>query len=224
MEIKENIILESGLSRIWQHTKDGGTFAIIGSDEKTKDGKHIDRSEDLIHMIYDNRKTKNRVSGYNYIRGSYTYDDGVITYENSIIVYNISKEDALRIASDLGQEAITWKDPDFFGIIKVPNGEVDIEFANGVKNMNFSDDAIKAVGGSSLLVGKKWKERGVNSEKPFVFEAYLLQPDKKNYGTRNLYPLCKERVLENGDIAPSYFEDKETLTVKEALKQLKNKW
>lgn len=221
MNIKNNIITEGGLSRIWQHTKDGSTFAIIGSDEKTKDEKHIDRSRDLLRKINDNRM-KHRINGYNYIEGSYTYDDGTKIPENSIIVYNISKEDALRIAKELGQEAITWKDKDFFGIIKVPNGEVDIEFSNDDKNLKFSDEAIKKVGGSSALVGKNWKKNNHNSGKPFVFEAYLLQSDKKNYGTCNLYLLCKERVLENGDIDSLYFDKSDGFTVGEAIQALNN--
>ncbi len=200
MKIKENYIMEGGLGRLWQLTKDTSTFAIIGSQDK--DSK-IHNPNKLYNLVKDVARNTDGV-GYNYIDGSYRYDGGSTGEERSMIVYNISKEVALDIARQLNQETITWKDKDFFGIIRVPNGEVDVKFANNDKNMCFDQETIRKIGGSSALVGKNWKKNKHNSGRPFVFEAYLLQPDKQHYGTCNYFRLCVEKVSENGDCVPVY--------------------
>ena len=154
---------EAGLSRLWQHTKDKKTFAIIGTqDQDTRQSRY----NDLIDA-YRVVSRKKGGMGFNNIEGVYTYEDGSKDTEDSLIIYNISKEDALKLANKINQESIIWKDENFFGILKCKDGSVDYEFNNDDKNMNFSPEATKKF--SSKIKGK-----GHAKNTPFVFEAYFI--------------------------------------------------
>lgn len=152
-----NRLNEISLSRLYQHTKDDKSFAIIGSqDQNTK----RDRREELDDFI---RKLSSKYDniGYNLIKGKYTYDDGLTGNEDSYIIYNIPKEEALKIAQKLNQESIIWKDKDYFGFIKA-DGTLAGEFNNDEKNMSFSKENTKAF--SSKLSGKH------NNSQEFIFK------------------------------------------------------
>lgn len=148
---------EVSLSRIYQHTKDDKSFAIIGAqDQDTKK----DRSQELIDKLRELTKKYSGI-GYNLLQGEYTYEDGTTGGEYSYVIYNIPKEEALKIAKDLNQESIIWKDDSFFGFLK-QDGTPDGEFENGEKNMSFSKEDTKAF--SSRIPGKH------NRSQKFVFK------------------------------------------------------
>lgn len=167
---------EVGLSRILDHVKDKGTFAVIGSQDKdTKKSRYFE----LIELI---RKLPYRV-GWNNLKGTYTYDDGTTGFEDSLIIYNIKKEDAVRIGREINQESIIWKDEDFFGFLD-QNGNEDGTLNRGI---SFNSDDVKLYG--SKLLGKH------NNAKPFIFEASLIESNntgsnfsRHNKGTTS-YPL-----------------------------------
>ena len=148
---------EVSLSRIYQHTKDDKQFAIIGSqDQDTKK----DRSNELVDEIRDLSKKYDNI-GYNLLKGEYTYEDNTTGAEYSYVIYNIPKEEALKIARDLNQESIIWKDSNYFGFLK-QDGTPDGEFNNEEKNMAFGKEDTQAF--SSRLPGKN------NSSQKFVFK------------------------------------------------------
>ena len=160
---------EGGISRIWQHTQDDDTFAIIGSQDKdTKE----DRSKELI------KKVRELNLGFKPLFGSYEYEDGTIGKELSLLIPNISLEDAKRLMNEVNQECIIFKDKDFFGFID-QNGNPDGEFSKDAYNMNFSDEDIK-IFGSRLA-----KHKNENQKKPwkFVMEQYI--PEERN-SVRNI--------------------------------------
>ena len=160
---------EGGISRIWQHTQDDDTFAIIGSQDKdTKE----DRSKELI------KKVRELNLGFKPLFGSYEYEDGTIGKELSLLIPNISLEDAKRLMNEVNQECIIFKDKDFFGFID-QNGNPDGEFSKDAYNMNFSDEDIK-IFGSRLA-----KHKNENQKKPwkFVMEQYI--PEERN-SVRNM--------------------------------------
>ncbi len=177
--VEHKRIDEGGLSRLYNHIKDNGTFAVIGSQDK-------DTGEDRSKELYDlvgNYSRKGRMRGYNWLLGKYIYDDGRTGDENSLILYNISKEDALKIGKQLNQETILWKDPEFFGYIYVDSGEVPDWNEGGFNGkMSFDPNLIKDIGGSSQLASKGWS---VNQKKlkskntPFVYECFLVEPALK---------------------------------------------
>ena len=199
MRITENYITEGGLSRLWQHTKDKNTFAVIGSQSSID---RVHRPDELKKLISEYALNHNGV-GYNYILGNYKYKDGTSSNERSMIVYNIDKQAALDIASSLGQETILWKDPTFFGYIYVSDGSVDFEFENDKKNLAFNDKTFDNAGGSSQLVGKNWKRSGHNSEQEFVYEAYLQEYNRSNHSV-DYYKLCADKVDVCGNVIPVF--------------------
>ena len=181
----EEELEEASLSRLYQHTKDKDTFAIIGSQDQTT---REDRSKELLGKV-KNVSSKYPKIGFNKLEGTYTYEDGTQGIENSLIIYNIPKDEALNIADELNQESIIWKDGDFFGFLK-PDGQEDGTFDNQDKNMSF-DDKITSMYGSKLKGNN-------NSSKPFVFECCLVETNnigsdfsKQNKVQPKKYSICK---------------------------------
>lgn len=165
---------ESSYSRIYQHTQDNGTFAIIGSEDK--DTKQ-DRSTELYNIVRDYTYKRGKAIGFNKVNGTYTYqkDDNSTpekqtAYEKSLILYDIDKQTALDIANKINQESIVWKDPNFFGLLYT-DGSVMGEFENRVgNNMNFSGADEKGFG--TQLPRDKSTKLG------FTFEGIVKYPQQ----------------------------------------------
>ena len=142
--MKVEKITEGGLSRIWQHTQDDNTFAIIGSQDKDTGEFH---SKELYDWASANLSKYAKQAGYTKTMGRYTYrdkDDEEITAEEpSVIVHNIPLDEVKKFAfgsvknGGINQESIVWKDKDFFGILYA-DGSSD-EFTKDTKNMTFAD-------------------------------------------------------------------------------------
>ena len=177
-------LLEGGLSRIWQHTKDDKTFAIIGSQDKdTKE----DRSDELTRLVSKYASQHRGEVGYKYLFGRYEYEDGTIGEEKSVIIFNIPKEKALEFASKnkgVNQESIIWKDDNFFGFL-TQDGREDGKFTSNTKNMNLSDEDIKLFG--SRLA--KHKNKNQTQWYKFVMEQFV--PDEKS-SIRNMATSAKK--------------------------------
>lgn len=184
-------IAEGGLSRIWSHSTDYSTFAIIGSmDKDTKE----DRSDELILEISKVAGKSIGKIGYKYLFGRYKFEDGSFAEELSIIVFNIDKQSALNIANNLNQESIIWKDDIFFGILASDGTEVE-RFVNDPQNMNLSAEDIKHVG--SRLA----KRENKNGLKWFKFSVEQYKPLKQDVSSiRNMAydgkPREKETIFE----------------------------
>lgn len=163
---------EASYSRIYQHTQDDSTFAIIGSEDK--DTKK-DRSTELYNIVRDYSYKSGKSIGFNKVNGTYTYqkDDSSIpekqtAYEKSLILYDIDKQTALDIANEINQESIVWKDPNFFGLLYT-DGSVMGEFENKVgNNMNFSGADEKGFG--TQLPNDRINKLG------FTFEGVVKYP------------------------------------------------
>lgn len=137
-------INEASYGRIYQHTRDNGTFAIIGSEDKDTGES---RYEELKQLIKKYEKKYGHL-GYNRLSGTYQYKlTGKVTNEKSVIIYDISKKDALSIAKQINQESIIWKESTFFGIIDVEKETVLDRFRKST--LNFTK-AIKQGIGSKL--------------------------------------------------------------------------
>lgn len=155
---------ESSYSRIWSHTKDSSTFAIIGSEDKDTKENRYDELKELVKQsmtMYPNL-------GYNKVNGTYKYANGDSANEKSLIIYNIPIEGAVRIAARINQESIVWKDKDFFGIIDLA-GNILETFNNHEENMNFSK-------GKQGFSTKLQKDQTRNSG--FVFESPKITKNK----------------------------------------------
>jgi hypothetical protein len=166
------ILNETSYSRLYQHTQDYGTFAIIGSEDQTT---KEDRSKELYDEVRDiTYKNKGHI-GYNKADGTYQYvneETGKkeqITFEKSLIVYGINKDDALKIANDINQQSIVWKDTDFFGIL-YSNGSVMCEFENEV-GKNMSATGAEEAGYGTKLKNDKRTKLGYKFEGHIIYES-----------------------------------------------------
>lgn len=175
--IQDNL-KEASYSRIYQHTQDDSTFAIIGSQDQVT-GE--DRSTELNNLVRDLTYKKGQRIGFNKVDGTYTYqtdkgEEKQIAYEKSLIIYNISKEEALQIGNAINQESIVWKDKDFFGIIYCKDGSTMMTFDNAEgKNMNFSN-------AEEMGFGTKLKKDD-KSKYGFTFEGTITYPKGKDQVT-----------------------------------------
>lgn len=167
------ILNEASYSRIYQHTQDDSTFAIIGSEDKDTGANRKRELYDLLRKYKE--KTGLRL-GFNQAKGVYTYQDGnqekKVAQEDSLIIYDIDKKGALDIADAINQESIVWKDPNFFGILYT-NGTVMTEFDNQAgNNMNFT-------GAESAGFGTKLNNDNI-SNLGFKFEGSISYPTGYN--------------------------------------------
>ena len=91
-------INEASYSRIYQHAKDSGTFAIIGSEDKDT---HQDRYNELKQLVKTYEHNYEHL-GYNRLAGTYKYQDkDEVANEKSLIIYGISKEDAKKLILEI---------------------------------------------------------------------------------------------------------------------------
>ena len=188
---------ESSLSRLYQHTKNKDTFAIIGSQDKDTKQSRFPELKSLVGNLRD--KVPN--IGYNYLEGTYTYEDGEQGIEDSLIVYNIPKNDALDIANKLNQESIIWKDDNYFGFLNTEGNE-EGTFEKG--DMTF-DQQITNMYGSRLRSGNKFRPA-------FAFECKLIETDSKGstfskQHKSNIikYPVCSWKLIESSEDSNTLF-------------------
>ena len=167
------ILNEASYSRIYQHTQDDSTFAIIGSEDKDTGAN---RKRELYDLLRQYKEKSGLRLGFNQAKGVYTYQDGnqekKVAQEDSLIIYDIDKQGALNIADAINQESIVWKDPNFFGILYT-NGTVMTEFDNQAgNNMNFT-------GAESAGFGTKLNNDNI-SNLGFKFEGSISYPTGYN--------------------------------------------
>ena len=95
-----NKLSEASYSRIYQHTQDDSTFAIIGSEDKDT-GKN--RKRELYDLLKNYKNKSGLRLGFNQAKGVYTYQDNnqekKVAQEDSLIIYDIDKQGALDIAN-----------------------------------------------------------------------------------------------------------------------------
>lgn len=176
-------IEEASYSRIYRHTKDDSTFAIIGSEDKDTKENRYKELKSLVGRLMVIRPN----IGYNKINGTYTYKlTGETTFEKGLMIYNISKEDAISIASKLNQESIIWKDKDFFGIIEL-DGDVIEEFSNS--GMDFKK--AKSAGFGTRLQSD---DTNPGTSSGFVFEGSRVRMRNKNLSLNILKEVKSEKA------------------------------
>lgn len=189
---------EASLSRLYQHTKNKDTFAVIGSqDQDTKQSRFEELKSEVGKL-----RTKIPNIGFNYLEGTYTYDSGEQGIEDSLIVYNIPKQDALNIAKQLNQESIIWKDNNYFGFLDT-NGKELGTFDKG--SLTF-DNQITNMFGSRLKSGNGYKPA-------FAFECKLVETDTtgNTFSTQHKskikkYPVCSIKLeAENDNMEQTVF-------------------
>jgi len=185
-------INEASYSRIYQHTRDNGTFAIIGSEDKDT-GKN--RYNELKQLIKEYEKKYGHL-GYNRLSGMYQYKlTGKRTIEPSVIIYNIDKKDALSIARQINQESIIWKENNFFGIIDV-NGSILDRFKKST--LNFTKALQNGIGSrlrsdQSRTFGYAFEGEKI-MKKVNLSESILMNLKESTPSTSDLAKFIEEKV------------------------------
>ena len=150
-KVENNILTEASLGRIHSKVNDPNvSFAVIGTNDRDT---HKNRWSEFRDKMLNLNNSLGKTFGYNIFKGNYTYEDGTTTEEFSAIVYDIPKDVALKIARELNQESIIWKDKDFFGFIYITTGREDNIFKD--RSMSF-DEMLSKIHGSKLLRDDKW--------------------------------------------------------------------
>jgi hypothetical protein len=168
---KRTPISEAGLSRVWQHIEDPNrSFAVISPNKAmATPEENKNNYMALVHEVHDVRKL-----GYLPLESGYTYQEGELAgksfAESSILIPNISKEDALELGNQFGQETIIWKDRDEFSMLRCKDGSVDLSFKAqaGRDLLTFDEENVKHV--FSKLV----KGRASQRDKKFAFVVESL--------------------------------------------------
>jgi len=131
MGIREHL-LESSLSRIYQHIeREDSVFVIISAFQ------HNDPQEDK----QNHGKLHNdiRSMGYGLIEfeSQWKYNDGSVGEEKSFFVPKMTREDGLKLCRKYNQEAIIFKDST--GMVELKqNGSVGMKFNNSSQKKNFT--------------------------------------------------------------------------------------
>ena len=182
-------IEEASYGRIYQHTRDNGTFAIIGSEDKDT---HKSRYEELKSLIKEYEKKYGHL-GYNRLSGTYQYQlTGEKVSEKSVIIYDIELKDALSIAKKINQESIIWKENTFFGIIDVQGGVLE-RFKKSA--LNFSKAIKNGIG--SKLMSDQTRDFGYAFEevklmrKNNLSENILTEINKEDRAYLEWYQVCE---------------------------------
>jgi len=126
-------ILESSLSRIWQHIEEPDrSFGVMSAFRgEFSWNENEERHAELKHVV--------REMGYGYIEmnGGYSGTDGFVL-ELSLFLPEISKSDLKELGRRYEQETVIYKDADFFGLIEVATGSVWQEFVSGSGRENIT--------------------------------------------------------------------------------------
>ena len=138
-------LLESSLSRIWQHITDPTkTFGVVSAyrQDLYSEEQNLQRHKELGKII--------RSWGYGFIEqnSGYSYKDedtGLtgVKEEKSYFVPNITFDDVLDLGVEFEQESVLYKDDTGFGLYISKTGKLDMEFKDEGSIMSFQKKDIE---------------------------------------------------------------------------------
>jgi len=153
-KIMEEMIIETSLSRVWQHINDpNSSFAVISAylDDDNDEFNHKNLAKDI----------RSTGKGYIELDSGYSYktkDGDVFASEKSYMIPNINKNKGMDLAKKYGQQSILWKDKDEFILLGTRNdvgiGKTLMKFKTKGKSLTFDNSTVKAAF-SALRKGSK---------------------------------------------------------------------
>lgn len=158
--IFNKILLESSLSRVWQHINNNDTFGIISAFR-------VEYDWDKNMSLHNNLKKEIKDMGYGFVElyGGYTYlDDNneeVSVKEKSFFIPKIVFKDISYLGDKYNQETIIFKDENRFDLIR-PDGTVEMNFKKG-EGYNFNPGNLKYAWSQFI------KSKNKNAIKKFTF-------------------------------------------------------
>jgi hypothetical protein len=178
--IVDSILKEASLSRIWQHIQNGKTFAVISAYRGSN-------SEQENRSLHEKLKQDVRSKGYGFIeqKSGYTYanpqtgEEGNVE-EQSLFIPEISKADAVSLATKYQQESILWKDTNEFVLYYVSSGKTDPFNRGTSKDLTFNADVLKYAYSQFL------KSKNKNAIKKFAYVMKELRVPSREEAYRAL--------------------------------------
>ena len=176
--MNEKFIVESSISRIWQHINNPSTiFAVISA--------YLNEKDDKLNHEQLRKDIKQLQLGYIEMDSGYSYkskDTQIVANEKSYMIPNISKRQAITLAQKYRQESILWKDEISFILLgtreDIGIGEELMKFKSNGKTLTFDKNEVKKAFSSLIKVSKNQRGRKF---------AYLKEMRIKDYPTVYLY-------------------------------------
>ena len=186
----KDFIVESSLSRVWQHvTKPKSTFGVISPFRKENSKKeNEDNYIELKKIVRD--------MGYGYIemKGGYKEEEGFVN-ERSLLIPNIKRKEIVDLGKQYDQWSVLFKDEkQFVELGSKPASGIDKvlqTFVKGDDNMTFAKDAIKDFF-SSLF-------KGSHKGKKFLFKLQELEENSFNKSAYHKDDLRWITIWEDGN-------------------------
>jgi len=174
---KEQMLAEPSVSRVWQLINDPDvSFAVVSasldeSSDLENRKRHEELEEEILGLGYDYVEI---ISGYSHVDGDHIDDDHAsddhasddhagngdneraFAEKRGFVIPEISKEDAMGLATDHDQSSILWKDGTAFVLLSTCKdagiGKVMARFSTEPSSSTFEPesvrDAFSALGGS----------------------------------------------------------------------------
>jgi len=160
--ILNQILAESSLSRVWNHTNNDDTFGIISAFKL--DNYWV---ENII--LHSNLKKEIKSKGYGFIEldSGYSYLDNtneeISVRERSYFIPKITFKDITELGKKYEQETIIFKDNEFFILVK-PDGTIEKTFLKG-NGYNFKPENLKNAWSQFI------RSKNKNAIKKFTFNV-----------------------------------------------------
>ena len=170
MNLSNNNLNESSLSRILSHIESDRSFGVISAFRGDLSKKeNMQRHADLKDQV--------RQKGYGFIemRGGYKEEDGGFVNELSLFIPNAKKRDLMNLGGEYDQDSIIYKDKDSFDLVgtnrATGRGKVLMNFRGGGPrdSVTLAKDAMKDFF-SSLLKGSQRGKKFLFQTESFVLE------------------------------------------------------
>lgn len=171
------LLIESSLSRVWQHINNpNSTFAIISA--------FLDEEDDIKNHENLKRDVRNLKLGFIEMKSGYSYqtDDGEeFAEEKSLLIPEITKEQAFTLAKKYNQQSIIFKDNSGLKLIGTRSDVgVGKELTSFSNNVTFDSDLVKKAY-SSLV------KSHANNKKKFAFISEIKERRIMDYPTCLVY-------------------------------------
>lgn len=229
MGIKEKVLTlkdlqEGGTSRLYKHITEDDNLAIISSyvsnEEEPADKLAREGKSALQSLKSEVRKTYNL--GFSHLISRWVDPDGTPYDEEALLIYGISYDDAMALGAKYNQKSIIVKDDkgcrEVVSTAFVDDSGKQYKVGDTIRTFNLSGDTPLNIATATDIFSKKQSgpsSSPVKQNRPFTLkEVYEVEPPRPSY-FQTSYSV--EKIFENKEL-------RETLTVNEALKLLKNEW
>lgn len=174
MKSFSEILLESSLSRIWQHIRNDKSFGVVSAykyniDEEENFKRHLELLEDIRSMKHGFIE---QISGYKYLSDDNNKE--ILVKERSFLVPNVSLSEILKLGKKYEQESIIYKDKERFDLIKVYDSSIVKQYKKDSDQvLNFNEEDLKDAWSQFI------KTKGKGDKIPYSFTLKEVVPPSR---------------------------------------------